>query len=94
MHRKLVVIDDKVGYTGSMNMVDPRFFKRDAGVGQWVDIMIRVQGPVVPLMWSTFVWDWEMETGERLLDSLQHEPEAGHRPTIGPSSFPPALRRR
>ena len=29
MHRKLVVIDDKVGYTGSMNMVDPRFFKQD-----------------------------------------------------------------
>ncbi len=52
MHRKLVVIDDRVGYTGSMNMVDPRFFKQDAGVGQWVDIMIRVQGPMVPLMWS------------------------------------------
>ena len=48
MHRGLVVIDDRVGYTGSMNMVDPRFFKQDAGVGQWVDIMIRVQGPVVP----------------------------------------------
>ncbi|QFI54133.1 cardiolipin synthase [Aeromonas simiae] len=76
MHRKLVVIDDKVGYTGSMNMVDPRFFKQDAGVGQWVDIMLRVQGPMVPLMWSLFVWDWEMETGERLLDSLQHQPEA------------------
>ena len=76
MHRKLVVIDDRVGYTGSMNMVDPRFFKQNAGVGQWVDIMIRVQGPVVPLMWSIFVWDWEMETGERLLDSLQHDPEA------------------
>jgi cardiolipin synthase len=45
MHRKLVVIDDRVGYTGSMNMVDPRFFKQNAGVGQWVDIMIRVQGP-------------------------------------------------
>ncbi len=37
MHRKLVVIDDRVGYTGSMNMVDPRFFKQDAGVGQWVE---------------------------------------------------------
>jgi cardiolipin synthase A/B len=76
MHRKLVVIDDKVGYTGSMNLVDPRFFKQDAGIGQWVDIMIRVQGPIVPLMWSIFVWDWEMETGDRLLDSLQHDPES------------------
>ncbi|SIR41710.1 cardiolipin synthase [Aeromonas sp. RU39B] len=89
MHRKLVVIDDKVGYTGSMNLVDPRYFKQHAGVGQWVDIMIRVQGPMVPLMWSLLVWDWELETGERLLDSLQHDPEAwpliNHRAQLIPS---------
>lgn len=74
MHRKLVVIDDRVAYTGSMNLVDPRFFKRSAGVGQWIDIMLRLQGPIVPLVWSLFVRDWEMETGERLLDSQQHKP--------------------
>ena len=33
LHRKIVVIDDAVGYTGSFNLVDPRFFKQDAGVG-------------------------------------------------------------
>ena len=75
MHRKLVVIDDQVAYTGSMNLVDPRFFKQNAGVGQWIDVMVRVQGPIVPLIWSLFVRDWEMETGERLLDSQQHNPE-------------------
>lgn len=75
MHRKLVVIDDQVAYTGSMNLVDPRFFKRGAGVGQWIDIMVRLQGPVVPLFWSLFVRDWEMETGERLLEAQQHSPE-------------------
>ncbi|GAA4497750.1 cardiolipin synthase [Pseudaeromonas paramecii] len=75
MHRKLVVIDDQVAYTGSMNLVDPRFFKRGAGVGQWIDIMVRLQGPVVPLFWSLFVQDWEMETGERLLEAQQHNPE-------------------
>ena len=75
MHRKLVVIDDQVAYTGSMNLVDPRFFKRGAGVGQWIDIMVRQQGPVVPLFWSLFVRDWEMETGERLLEAQQHNPE-------------------
>ena len=31
-HRKVVLIDNYVAYTGSMNMVDPRFFKQDAGV--------------------------------------------------------------
>lgn len=75
MHRKLVIIDDKVAYTGSMNLVDPRFFKRQAGVGQWIDIMVRLQGPIVPLVWSLFVRDWEVETGERLLDSQEHAPE-------------------
>jgi cardiolipin synthase A/B len=74
MHRKLVVIDDQVAYTGSMNLVDPRFFKRRAGIGQWIDVMLRLHGPIVPLIWSLFVRDWEMETGERLLDSQQHNP--------------------
>ncbi|MFM2482197.1 cardiolipin synthase [Celerinatantimonas sp. YJH-8] len=68
MHRKLVVIDQRVGYTGSMNMVDPHYFKQDAGVGQWVDVMVRLKGPTVRSMWMTLVWDWEMETSERLLD--------------------------
>ncbi|MDO5651149.1 MAG: cardiolipin synthase [Moraxella sp.] len=42
-HRKIVAIDEKIGYTGSFNLVDPRFFKQDAGVGQWVDMMMRIE---------------------------------------------------
>ncbi|HQR25274.1 MAG TPA: phospholipase D-like domain-containing protein, partial [Steroidobacteraceae bacterium] len=33
LHRKVVVIDGRVAYTGSMNLVDPRCFKQGAGVG-------------------------------------------------------------
>jgi phosphatidylserine/phosphatidylglycerophosphate/cardiolipin synthase-like enzyme len=43
LHRKIVVIDDAVGYTGSFNLVDPRYFKQDAGVGEWVDAMVRLE---------------------------------------------------
>ncbi len=89
MHRKLMIVDDCVAYTGSMNLVDPQIFKLDSGVGQWIDVMVRVQGPVVPVMWSLFVRDWEMETGERLLDSQHHEPEywteKGHHIQLVPS---------
>lgn len=89
MHRKLMIVDDSVAYTGSMNLVDPQIFKLDSGVGQWIDVMVRVQGPVVPVMWSLFVRDWEMETGERLLDSQHHEPEywteKGHHIQLVPS---------
>ncbi|WP_108652992.1 cardiolipin synthase [Dongshaea marina] len=70
MHRKLVVIDQKIVYTGSMNMVDPRYFKQDAGVGQWIDVMVRIEGPVALMGWLLWVRDWEMETGERLLESF------------------------
>jgi len=64
MHRKIVVIDGELAYTGSLNMVDPRYFKQDAGVGQWVDAMVRVQGPAVEGLLSTFLGDWALEAGE------------------------------
>ncbi len=89
MHRKLVIIDDKVAYTGSMNLVDPKLFKQQSGLGEWIDVMLRIQGPLVPVIWSLFVRDWEMETGERLLDSQEHQPEywseSGHHMQLVPS---------
>jgi cardiolipin synthase len=66
MHRKIVVIDGEIGYTGSLNMVDPRYFKQSSGVGQWVDAMVRVRGPVVEGLALTFLEDWELDTGEGL----------------------------
>lgn len=64
LHRKIVLIDGEVAYTGSLNLVDPRYFKQDSGVGQWVDAMVRVEGPAVEALAVTFVSDWELETGE------------------------------
>ncbi len=75
LHRKIVVIDDAVGYTGSFNLVDPRFFKQDAGVGEWVDAMVRLEGPGVLALNALFRWDWEVETGRDL-----DEPASGGGP--------------
>lgn len=61
-HRKIVVIDGKVAYTGSQNMVDPQFFKQDEGIGHWIDLMVRLQGPVVEAIGGTFMSDWLLET--------------------------------
>jgi phosphatidylserine/phosphatidylglycerophosphate/cardiolipin synthase-like enzyme len=66
LHRKIVVIDDEIAYTGSFNLVDPRFFKQEAGVGQWVDAMARIEGPAVLSLNAVFMWDWEVETGRDL----------------------------
>ena len=66
LHRKIVVIDDAVAYTGSFNLVDPRFFKQGTGVGEWIDAMVRLEGPGVPALNALFRWDWEVETGRDL----------------------------
>lgn len=66
-HRKMVMIDNYIAYTGSMNMVDPRYFKQDSGVGQWIDLMARMEGPVATSMGIVYSCDWEIETGKRIL---------------------------
>jgi len=94
-HRKIVVIDGKIAYTGSQNMVDPDFFKQDSGVGHWVDIMVRIQGPVVEALAGTFISDWFLETDNkkvlfrslennirhiRSIADIHHQPVAGDVP--------------
>jgi cardiolipin synthase len=66
LHRKIVVIDGKLAWTGSMNLVDPRYFKQDANVGQWVDAMLRVKGSVVVPLAAVIVGDWRLETDESI----------------------------
>jgi cardiolipin synthase len=53
-HRKILVIDDRIAYAGSLNLVDPRYFKQEAGVGEWVDAMVRVEGPAAEALGDTF----------------------------------------
>jgi len=62
-HRKIVVIDDQSGYAGSQNLVDPRFFKQESGVGPWVDAVVRIEGPAVALLANIFELDWRIEAG-------------------------------
>lgn len=57
-HRKLVIIDLTIGYIGSSNLVDPVEFKKDADVGQWVDVMARVEGHIVSSMAVVFNTDF------------------------------------
>jgi cardiolipin synthase len=61
LHRKIFVIDGAIVWTGSMNMVDPRTFKQDSGVGEWVDAMVRIEGPVAAQFELTFAFDWSVD---------------------------------
>ena len=61
LHRKIFVVDGAFVWTGSMNLVDPRTFKQDSGVGEWVDAMVRVEGPVAAQFELTFAFDWSVD---------------------------------
>lgn len=82
LHRKIVVIDGRIAYTGSLNMVDPRYFKKDAGVGEWVDAMVRIQGPAVEPLAIIFLADWYIESNTPLTE-LQQSGDANPQPKIG-----------
>jgi cardiolipin synthase len=82
LHRKIVVIDGRVAYTGSLNLVDPRYFKREAGVGEWVDAMVRLEGPAVEALQITFLADWYVETQTKL-DALLATCDATPQPARG-----------
>ena len=85
LHRKIVVIDGRIAYTGSLNMVDPRHFKVDAGVGQWIDAMVRIEGPAVEALAITFLADWYVETDAQLAE-LQASGDARPQPSRGEST--------
>lgn len=64
MHRKSVIIDDRIAYVGSQNMADPKIFRHGAGYGQWVDAMARIVGPAVDAMSMIFFEDWHFEQSD------------------------------
>lgn len=69
-HRKIAVIDGRIGYTGSQNLVDPTF---KPGI-VYQELVVRVVGPVALALQGVFASDWYLETGE-LLDTLETFPD-------------------
>jgi cardiolipin synthase len=63
-HRKILVIDGHVGFTGGMNIRHGHALP--GGPGAIRDVHFRVQGPVVAHLAETFADDWAFTTGEQL----------------------------
>ena len=64
-HRKIVVIDDSIAFTGGMNVAD-YYIKGTEQVGSWHDMHCRMTGPVVDCLQEIFAHIWEKTTGERI----------------------------
>lgn len=59
-HRKIVVIDGKIGYIGGMNIAD-RYVEKSTDGRIWRDTHLRVEGPVIESMMYSFSVDWNFQ---------------------------------
>ena len=69
-HRKIVVVDGRVGYTGSQNIWAPEDHGRQANR----ELAVRVTGPLVVQLQAIFVCDWYLETLEQLVEEAMFPP--------------------
>src|SRR5690606_18808958 len=70
-HRKLLVVDGRVGFLGSQNVTDSTYnLPKNIRHGlHWVDLMVRVRGPVVASLNAIFLSDYYAET-DRVPESV------------------------
>lgn len=64
-HRKLLVVDGRVGFTGGVGIADP-WLGNGQGPDHWRDTHFRVEGPVVAQLQAAFLDNWMQTTGEVL----------------------------
>ena len=65
-HRKIVVIDGKIAYTGGMNVAD-YYIDGIPEIGDWHDMHMRVEGEAVNDLHEIFCKMWYKSTGEFLM---------------------------
>lgn len=79
-HRKTVVIDGRIGYTGGMNINNHYFF-------QWRDTHLRIEGPAVAALQTSFIDSWLTSGGSIKLPLPEYFSDAPAGPAEGPGKF-------
>lgn len=64
-HRKIVTIDHVIGYTGSQNIIDKTYHRKDDIY--YKELVVRMEGNVAKHMEIVFATDWLAETKENIL---------------------------
>ena len=71
-HRKIIVIDGKIGFTGGINIAD-RYFKGNH-LGIWRDTVVRIEGAAVHGLQAQFLLDWHF-VEKKLITAKKYFPE-------------------
>jgi cardiolipin synthase len=67
-HRKILVVDGRVAFTGGLNVGD-EYLGKSPRFGFWRDSHLRVEGPAVASLQRVFAEDWDFAASEDLTDS-------------------------
>ncbi len=67
-HRKIIVIDGKIGFVGGLNIGD-EYLGKNSVLGFWRDTHLKVIGDAVRNLQSVFLRDWEIVSGESISDN-------------------------
>ena len=73
-HRKIIVVDGKVGFVGGMNIAD-RYIVGSKELGPWRDTMLKLKGEAVNSLQVIFLVDWYFVTGQDISDRLKFFPK-------------------
>ncbi|PIB27954.1 cardiolipin synthase [Maribacter sp. 4U21] len=65
-HRKIIVIDGSIGFTGGYNVSD-KYIKPISDLGVWQDLHLKIEGPAVNSLQRVFVKDFHFATKEKLM---------------------------
>lgn len=84
-HRKIVVIDGKIGFTGGMNVAD-YYINGKVKIGSWHDMHLVVEGPAVELLQNIFLRIWNKQTGQSV-GGAQYFPTPDHQ-WLGEKKYP------
>ena len=88
-HRKLVVVDGNVAFTGGLNVGEEYAASRFGRHRYWRDTHMSITGKSVKQIESIFVGDWEFSTGKKILNKLEKQKGKAEtsKPTTQMSSF-------
>ncbi|HWJ02126.1 MAG TPA: cardiolipin synthase [Verrucomicrobiae bacterium] len=64
-HRKIVIVDGKIGFTGGLNIGD-EYLSRSKQYGYWRDTFIKLEGDCVHTLQNIFLQDWKLATKREL----------------------------
>ena len=67
-HRKVIIVDGKVGFIGGMNIAD-RYLEGDEELGIWRDTQLKIEGEAVQSLQVVFLTDWHFASGKMISDS-------------------------